>query len=654
MLSLLTTLTLAATPQAIEAPGSIQPIEVPAQPSDIVLINLELDGEPVELFLQPYSLRSADFRVLVTRPDGQLVEAPAPESRTWRGTVTGWADADVTATLDRDGLNAIVADYASGSEWQIQPAAGQPRGMYSVVNKSELPVPDGMCGVSDVAIPGGEFDTSSIVQSAGTGLQLCEIALDADFEFFQDNGSSVTATINDMERIMNRVDNIYVRDCDVTFQITTIVVRSTPNDPYTTNNAGNLLGQFQNEWRTTFAGVRRDLAHLFTGKNLQGGTIGVAFLGAVCSSSTGYGLSESTFTGNLSFRTGLTAHEIGHNFNATHCDGNGDCRIMCSGLGGCQNDVTRFGMSRANRIRNYAASRPCLLDLAPPVAVPFFEEFPTPTISTDLWISNQGVVANNLAVNEPSGANSGEFAAANANQERDDFLISNKILLGGLTDVSLSFFTQHRGVPNGGALDVEIYDVNRDWILLARLISDGVDENDFTFSTVQIPPSALHDEAQLRFRADVDGPTERWFVDDILLDDNSCGGTTQYCIAAANSASSLGAQLSATGSTSIAANDLAFVTVSCPTLSFGIYFFGDAQTQTFLGDGFLCVGGTQFRVATVQADLFGISNFAFDQTNLPPGSAIAAGDVLNFQLWYRDSIGSGVNLSNGLEVEFCP
>ena len=50
------------------------------------------------------------------------------------------------------------------------------------------------------------------------------------------------------------------------------------------------LGQFQNRWRANHGSVRRDLAHLFSGTN-GSGVIGVAYLGTVCSTASGYGAS---------------------------------------------------------------------------------------------------------------------------------------------------------------------------------------------------------------------------------------------------------------------------------------------------------------------------------------------------------------------------
>ncbi len=654
MLSILTTLALAVAPQAVDPVGSLQRLAIPTDPEGTVVISVELDGLPADLVLERHSLRAGDFQLLVSRPDGAVVPMPAPRPNTWRGEIPGWPDALVTATINHEGLSAIVADYATDREWQIQPAAGFPAGTYSVARASDLPVTGGVCGVGN-QIGAQGTNTAPPTSNLGTGLQLTEIAFDADFEFFQRNGSSVQATIDDIERIMNRVDTVYVRDVDVTIQLTGIVVRTTSADPYSTSDAGQLLDQFRNHWNQNFSGIRRDLAHLFTGRNVNGGTIGIAYLGVVCSQTFGYGLSESRFTNNLVNRTGLTAHEMGHNFNSNHCDGNGDCRIMCSGLGGCNNDVTRFGTASANGIRSYAISRGCLLDLSPPLALPVVDDFPATQLNRDLWISFQGTDITNAALNEPSAPYSIRLNAASSTTLKDDRLISNKILLDGLNNASVSFYSQHRGVPAGGAIDVEILDSNNDWILLERVVSDGVDESNFNFHQIAVPTGAYFDEAQIRITADVDSGSENWYIDDFEISDNTCGGVSNYCFANPNSVNVNGANISILGSTSLAANDLTLLTSSCPTLSFGIYIFGDQQTQVFLGNGFLCVSGTPvYRLGVAQADIFGTSFLTLDNQNLPGGLMINPGDTYNAQLWYRDSVGAGFNLSNGVEINFCP
>lgn len=650
MLTILTTLALAAAPQQeVDPVGSLQTLDVPLSPgAGPVLIDVEIAGRDVVLELERHSLRAGDFKLLVSAPDGRLVEMPAPAPNTWRGVASGLDGATVTATINDQGLTAIVDHGAAGIEWQIQPAAGHPSGTYSVARAEDLIIPPGTCGVPD----GSPAQPGPPISFLGTGLQLCELALDSDYEFYLDNGSSVGNTVDDMERIINRVDDIYVRDADVTFLIGTIVVRSNSNDPYTTSNAGDLLDQFAFQWQNNFGFVQRDLAHMFTGRALNGGTIGVAFLSQVCSSGLGYGLSER-FTTNLVARTGLTAHEIGHNFSAQHCNGSSNCRIMCATLGGCSNDVTQFAPAVANGIRSYAIGRPCLLDLADPLTLPVTDLVGT-TIDRDIWISEQNVQVSTNAVNEPSGTRSYRLNAANSGTYADDYLVSNKVLLGGLTDVDLTFYSQARGVQAGNSIRLDYLDSFGNWNLLQRITSNGTTENSFTFRQYSLPSGALHDDVQFRFVAEVDSSGESWYLDDIEITDQFCGTVVSTCIPTTNSTGNVGT-LSLFGTTVVPDNSVAFFASGLPVGQFGLLVYGDSTTIVPLGDGFLCVNGSPiYRYSITQIDNFGTTTIPFDLTNLPPGSVINPGDLVYFQYWHRDGTPGGANLTDALAVEFCP
>lgn len=652
MLPILTTLLLAAPMQASGALGTFQVLDVPTVPSDDVTIDLLLDGRPATLELSRHSLRAADFQLLVQTPSGALVEMPAPAPSTFRGNVLGWSDSTVYASITEKGMQCVVVDWLGEREWSIQPADGMALGTYQIVSTLELPQTGGICGVRDDAVPvqAPPVDTGE----RGTGLQLCELGIDTDFQLYQDNGQSILGTMNDAEFIVNGSDVIYQRDVDVTFQITALIVRPTSNDPYTATTGGGLLDELRILWETTYQAIRRDTAHLLSGRNPSQGVLGVAYLGGLCSNGFDYGMSHTRWSNFAVGRIGVTAHEIGHNFGADHCGGN-DCRIMCAGAGGCTGDLTRFGNASANIINNTAVNQGCLLDLAPPQTVPIFDDFPTVTLNRDLWITPQGVQSTTAALGEPSPSRSLEFDSLNATVENNDRLISNKILLDGLNGQSVSFFSQHRGVPFGGTMVVEYFNTAGNWESLITLFSDGVDQSTFEFNTVDLPNDAYHDDFQIRFTAGVASPTQNWFIDDFAIDGNSCGGVSNYCIASSNSVSLFGAGLSMGGSTSISANDLILIATTCPTASFGIFIYGDTQIQQTLGNGFLCVTGSPlYRLAINQADIFGNNVYAVDQNNLAPGSVINAGETWNFQLWYRDSVGAGFNLTNGLSINFCP
>ena len=109
--------------------------------------------------------------------------------------------------------------------------------------------------------------------------------------------------------------------------------------------------------------MARDLAHLWTGRDLEGTTVGLAYVGVVCRSQ-GYSYGVSQRMASVPAKYVLTAHEIGHNFNACHSDT--DCN---SGSASCGNTImqsrvgtglTFCGLSR-DQIRAFvAASGSCL------------------------------------------------------------------------------------------------------------------------------------------------------------------------------------------------------------------------------------------------------------------------------------------------------
>jgi hypothetical protein len=70
----------------------------------------------------------------------------------------------------------------------------------------------------------------------------------------------------------------------------------------------------------------------------------------------------------MSRRVALTAHEVGHNWNARHCDDVSPCNVMCSSLGGCDGiGLPNFEPLAISAITSYANTRTCLQ--TPQVAV---------------------------------------------------------------------------------------------------------------------------------------------------------------------------------------------------------------------------------------------------------------------------------------------
>ncbi len=320
---------------------------------DRVVAQIELDGQPATLGLTPFDIRAPRARVLLDDGTGDLFDAGHYPSHTYRGRIEGAPGSAVAASVV-DGTIRGIAILGDGSVHGFQPAIRGVAGAHVSYAISDILPGDGHCGNADEGPDHAHDAGGSDLGPEGPCNLATLIATDSDHDYFVLNGSDVQATIDDVESIINGMDLIYTMDTRVTYFIGDHIVRTDPNDPYTTSSPFGLRGQFQSEWNNNQQGIDRDIAHLFTGIDLDGGVIGIAFFNGVCSNTDGYALSQSRFSNNFVTRVGLTAHELGHNWNAMHCNADPDCFIMCSGINGCAGDVTLFGSSSIATIVNYA------------------------------------------------------------------------------------------------------------------------------------------------------------------------------------------------------------------------------------------------------------------------------------------------------------
>lgn len=136
-----------------------------------------------------------------------------------------------------------------------------------------------------------------------------------------------------------------------------------------------------------------------------------------------------------------------------------------------------------------------------------------------------------------------------------------------------------------------------------------------------------------------------------VFDTQQTPGTTTYCATAPNTVGS-GALMSSSGTTSVLQNNLVIVGSGAPANTFGLFYYGRAATQVAFGNGFRCIAGPVLRFSVQQASPSGV----FTRSLNLPATAIRAGEVWRFQLWYRNPAagGAGFNLSNGLRALFAP
>ena len=290
-----------------------------------------------ELQFDAYGRR---FELRLERNDRLHFMSPTrtPGVTALQGTVAGTRNSWVRITRTPAGLYGMIFD--GNDLYAIEPALEAARSTVGPVEASgTAPV---IYRLKDTIMPPGEASCGTddrgdgITGSARTGLQVfqalaaelqplaaaipskqIEIAMVGDFEMSTVNFGAGLTPESAIAARMNVVDGIFSSQVGVKLTVTDVTIFRSAADPFTDTLAANtLLTEFANFRRDTPSQNARGLSHLLTGRDLEGTTVGIAFLRALCSRNAGAGLSMANLSANNSAL--VIAHEMGHNFGASH------------------------------------------------------------------------------------------------------------------------------------------------------------------------------------------------------------------------------------------------------------------------------------------------------------------------------------------------
>ena len=173
-----------------------------------------------------------------------------------------------------------------------------------------------------------------------------EISLIADSDFQNAEAGDPTAG---MLTRLNIVEGIFSEQVGLLVLATDVRLIPASDDPFKATKGSALLEQLGTYRKATPEVRARGLAHLVTGKDLDGTTAGIAYVRTVCDVETGVSISSRSFGTTISAL--VMAHELGHNFGAEH---DGEPGTSCASVTG--------GFIMAPSVSGYSTFSQCSID----------------------------------------------------------------------------------------------------------------------------------------------------------------------------------------------------------------------------------------------------------------------------------------------------
>ena len=229
-------------------------------------------------------------------------------------------------------------------------------------------------GICEVDGTNRSFQYQQLLDSVGSSLSVAgalvsqeiELTIVADTEYVSSSGGDVYGKA--LAQI-NIVDGIFAEQVGVQLSIIDIISLSA-NGTLNTTDPQSLLANFRSYVNTEIGNP--GIAHLFTGKNLNGSVAGIAYLNAIC---TTYGVGVTQAASANSIVSLIAAHEIGHNFGAPHDNEAGSACSATSGrflMNPVLNGSDQFSPCSLDQIAPRVAAASCLIDVIPMDEAPVF------------------------------------------------------------------------------------------------------------------------------------------------------------------------------------------------------------------------------------------------------------------------------------------
>lgn len=318
-----------------------------------------------------------------------LAQAATPGVELMKGTVRGLSGSWVRLTrrngrwsgLVYDGAEYFGIDDASRLATASDAARDLPA-TATVIYRWRDAVVEGS-HVGDVVVPPGTtleeaagalaLDAPATAHAEAPVTRRLEVGVVVDSAQVERDGGEANALALAADRL-NVADGILAAQTGIALHLASSTAMTSTDDPFDSSDPGTLLEQVRDWRKGSEAQGTTGLTHLFTGKDLDGQTVGIAYISSICDRTWGASLSEAR--SSVDFGGLVAAHEIGHALGAPHdaeagsaCEAAPPGHLMGTQLSLTSPDIRTLSACSVEKIAAVVSAARCLTVVEADVAV---------------------------------------------------------------------------------------------------------------------------------------------------------------------------------------------------------------------------------------------------------------------------------------------
>ncbi len=320
------------------------------------------NGAEWDLNLRKTKLISPSYVLTIQKGDGITETIRGTNAIPMHGSVNGLSNSEVALTFNDNFIYGFIRH--GGEEYYIEPlqyyTKSNLRDKFVIYNVKDIKdKKEYKCGyeVDKDELKKARNHANSSVRGSRMPGECIEIRYNtaSDFSIYNKYGGASGAEnhhIGVMNDVQTNYDNEFADEISFLMGQQWMSACSTC-DPWTSSTNAEVLIESFTDWGPSGFSTTHDLAGLWTNRNLDGPTVGIAWLGVLCTNFKYHVLQD--WTGSPTSLRVMTAHEIGHNFNADH-DASGSNTIMAPSV----NSATTWSAASISAIQTEYSGAGCL------------------------------------------------------------------------------------------------------------------------------------------------------------------------------------------------------------------------------------------------------------------------------------------------------